>query len=177
MYYCDVDATVESVQNCPTTHAFSLFVEIGAASEVVQTLKTWHDGNGYKTTVYVRSKYPEWGAGWQKLATAKSPEEYDLPLASGIVNNSPAKSVYFKDQFGVVTVSIHAHGETDIPNGTVISIIPDGYRPKYGLGVYSQGAFISFDANGNVVLYGDSGQSIPSGNWIAANVSFLACKA
>lgn len=115
--------------------------------------------------------------GWEPISTAKSPEEYDLPLASGIVNNSPAKSVYFKDQFGVVTVSIHTHGETDIPNGTVISIIPDGYRPKYGLGVYSQGAFISFDANGNVVLYGDSGQSIPSGNWIAANVSFLACKA
>ena len=131
MYYCDVDATVESVQNCPTTHAFSLFVEIGAASEVVQTLKTWHDGNGYKTTVYVRSKYPEWGAGWQKLATATPPEGYNLPLSDGISVQDGLSAVYNKNQFGEVVV----HGDLvgQMQNGSVIATLPAGFRPIYTL--------------------------------------------
>lgn len=128
MYYCDVDATVESVQNCPTTHAFSLFVEIGAASEVVQTLKTWHDGNGYKTTVYVRSKYPEWGAGWQKLATATTPQEFDLPLAEGV---SAVSSAYWKDQFGVVTGHFNVlASSSQTGSSPVIATLPEGFRPS-----------------------------------------------
>lgn len=131
MYYCDVDATVESVQNCPTTHAFSLFVEIGAASEVVQTLKTWHDGNGYKTTVYVRSKYPEWGAGWQKLATATPPEGYNLPLSDGISVQDGLSAVYSKNQFGEVVV--HGNLVGQMQNGSVIATLPAGFRPIYTL--------------------------------------------
>lgn len=130
MYYCDVDATVESVQNCPTTHAFSLFVEIGAASEVVQTLKTWHDGNGYKTTVYVRSKYPEWGAGWQKLATATPPQEFTAPLSDGY---SGALS-YLKTQESIVIVSfdVYKTDNSTINGANLISTLPEGFRGVSG---------------------------------------------
>lgn len=129
MYYCAVDATVETVQNCPTTHAFSLFVEIGAASEVVQTLKTWHDGNGYRTTVYVRSKYPEWGAGWQKLATATPPQEFSLPLSAGWETQSGGDAKYFKTQEDIVHVSMNVKSNAAVAAGDTIATLPAGFRP------------------------------------------------
>lgn len=176
MYYCDVDATVESVQNCPTTHAFSLFVEIGAASEVVQTLKTWHDGNGYKTTVYVRSKYPEWGAGWQKLATATPPQEFDLPLYDGFTVN--VRCFYYKTQEDVVHVIGGVNGSFPYKLSTTIGQLPAGFRPSAatrGIAVTNNApAYIQINTNGAVVLYEMGLDGTPAGTSAFFVLSFVA---
>ena len=181
MYYCDVDATVESVQNCPTTHAFSLFVEIGAASEVVQTLKTWHDGNRYKTTVYVRSKYPEWAAGWQKLATATPPQEFGLPLAAGWNNYGVAVSRYSKNQFGEVSVIIDITNTGSIASGSTVVTFPAGFRPA---NPFDAPAIISndpkgvgkcyFRPNGEIAIAGIGTASWDRVDYFTAQASFVA---
>ena len=190
MYFCDVDATAESVQNCPTTHAFSLFVEIGARSQVVQTLKTWNDGNGYKTTVYVRSKYPEWGAGWQKLATATPPQEYDLPLAEGVTKHESYDACgYTRDQFGQVIINLWVKTTGPLADGSTIATLPAGYRPSnnvvtpvkgaYTNGVAFFGNLITQDSDGRIVFWysvGEPGrdETQVADSIVAPSIVFLA---
>ena len=133
-YYVGADAEVATIKNSPTSHAFTLLVEIGANAEPVQTLKTWIDVDKYRATTFVRSKYPNWHGGWIKIATATPPQEYDLPLAAGLSNdNQYARSVYWRDQFGVVTFFfqvIKSGTSADIGNGERLAILPAGFRPK-----------------------------------------------
>lgn len=69
LYYCPADDEAITVTNCPTTHAFSLLVERGANIQAVQTLKTWMDGSGHRTEIWVRTQYPNWGVGWVQVPT------------------------------------------------------------------------------------------------------------
>ena len=69
LYYCGLDETVGTLTNCPTTHAFSLLVERGAAGQAVQTLKTWMDGLENRTEIWVRTQYLNWGVGWVQVPT------------------------------------------------------------------------------------------------------------
>ena len=68
------------------------------------------------------------------IATATPPQEYDLPLAAGLSNdNQYARSVYWRDQFGVVTFFfqvIKSGTSADIGNGERLAILPAGFRPK-----------------------------------------------
>lgn len=59
------------------------------------------------------------------IALAEPPQEFDLPLASGIVANY--KSSYYKNQLGEVTVIVALHHATAIP--AVVATLPAGYRP------------------------------------------------
>ena len=69
LYYCPADDEAITVTNCPTTHAFSLLVERGANIQAVQPLKTWMDGSGHRTEIWVRTQYPNWGVGWVQVPT------------------------------------------------------------------------------------------------------------
>ena len=81
--------------------------------------------------------YKRYGEAWRKwepIATATPPQEYDLPLAAGLSNdNQYARSVYWRDQFGVVTFFfqvIKSGTSADIGNGERLAILPAGFRPK-----------------------------------------------
>ena len=64
--------------------------------------------------------------GWQPLATATPPQEFDLPLAEGLTALHP--STYRKDQFSVVTVGGAISGDMIIGKG--IATLPAGFRPS-----------------------------------------------
>ena len=71
-------------------------------------------------------------SGWQPLATATPPQEFDLPLAEGYTANGGCK--YSKDQFGIVRVvgNINKSSGTFASN-TPFATLPAGFRPgRYG---------------------------------------------
>ena len=60
--------------------------------------------------------------GWERIATATKPREFDLPLAEGIGNSV----AYSKDQFGRVQLRGWITGATA---NSVIATLPEGFRP------------------------------------------------
>lgn len=68
-------------------------------------------------------------AKWAEIATATPPQEYDLPLESAFQNFLQERSVYRKDQFGVVSVEISVQTLTEIAVDAVIAYLPEGFRP------------------------------------------------
>lgn len=121
--------------------------------------------------VYVRKNINSAGwTNWYRFATSTPPQEYDLPLTDGIVNNNLTKSIYFMDQFGIVTVSIQVHGTSAVSPGTTIAQLPQGFRPKTPKLVYAAtGVYLAIDPDGNINMYG---QVLEPDQWLAANVSF-----
>lgn len=66
---------------------------------------------------------------WKTLATAEPPQEFNLPLVSGVTNNY--KSTYRKNQFGEVAVIAALSHATALP--AVVATLPAGYRPAIDL--------------------------------------------
>lgn len=130
LYYVGADSIVATIKNTPTKHSFVLLVEkLNDVGDCVQTLKAWSDGSAYRADTYIRSSYPEWRLGWQRLATALPPEEIPLQLAAGMLPTS--KSVLSKNQFG----EVHVHGTVSAGDGVIgwnqtIGTLPEGYRPS-----------------------------------------------
>lgn len=168
MYHCTYDAIAETIANCPTPHAFTLLVEEMNDNDCVQTFKTWRDSTGYNATVFVRSRYPNWGNGWRQLATATPPQEFDLPLVDGFVHYEPStKSTYSKSQEGLVVVHFYckkADG-TDIVQNDTIAMLPEGFHPSANVHIPAN---VSFD--GGSVYSQDVATTVadPTGRvWIA----------
>lgn len=68
-------------------------------------------------------------SGWQPIATATPPQEFDLPLAEGYTQNNGCK--YSKDQFNVVRVTFNlSKSAGTIAGGEVVATLPAGFRPK-----------------------------------------------
>lgn len=65
-------------------------------------------------------------SGWQPIATATPPQEFNLPLADGW--SGWAK--YSKDQFGRVLVYGLVAKSTALLSGDVIGTFPEGFRPS-----------------------------------------------
>lgn len=63
---------------------------------------------------------------WARIATASTPQEFDLPLADGW--SGWAK--YSKDQFGRVLVYGLVAKSTALISGDVIGTFPEGFRPS-----------------------------------------------
>lgn len=61
---------------------------------------------------------------WMKFSTATQPQEYDLPLASGITGTAK----YYKTQEGLVVIHGWVLGAS---LNTVLAKLPEGFRPKY----------------------------------------------
>lgn len=61
------------------------------------------------------------------IATALLPEEIPLHLADGLAPMQPSK--YYKDQFGIVHISIAVKATTARTDGSLIATMPEGFRP------------------------------------------------
>ena len=122
------------------------------------------------TWINVKNWQQPW-SGWVQIATATPPQEYDLPLAAGISNdNQYARSVYWRDQFGVVTFffqAVKSGTSADIGNGERLAILPAGFRPN-GLSTFAAhfedtGNFAPalgvVHQDGSIVAYNGSGAS------------------
>lgn len=64
---------------------------------------------------------------WFRAATATPPEEIPLHLADGLAPMQPSK--YYKDQFGIVHISIAVKATTARTEGSLIATMPEGFRP------------------------------------------------
>lgn len=64
---------------------------------------------------------------WAKLSTATPPQEFDLPLADGIIALQPC--IYWKNQFEEVTIYGCTYGE--VTEGDTIATLPEGFRPDH----------------------------------------------
>lgn len=68
-------------------------------------------------------------AGWKEIATATPPQEYDLPLAEGIIELYP--SVYRKDQFKNILIKLAARINSASKRYINVATLPEGYRPPF----------------------------------------------
>ena len=74
MYYCPSDATTQTMMNCPTTNAFSLWV--GKHAGVHQVIFRYPAAN---PNVYIRNSYQGvWGSWFELYSTYKKPTYADL---------------------------------------------------------------------------------------------------
>lgn len=64
--------------------------------------------------------------GWQPLATATPPQEFDLPLAEGMSVGYPC--TYYKNQFNEVKIVGAAKG--NLSDGVLLATLPEGFRPS-----------------------------------------------
>lgn len=67
------------------------------------------------------------GDHWAKLAIAQPPQEFDLPLADGIIALQPC--TYWKNQFEEVTIYGCTYGK--VTEGDTIATLPEGFRPDH----------------------------------------------
>lgn len=113
MYYCSADVAVATLLNCPSRHAFSLFVEKHAGTK--QTLTEYMRS---PFQIFVRNKYSnEWGP-WQRIYTTTgkpTPAEIGAAAASHTHPYEPAfsKNTAFNKNFGTAAGTVaqgnHTH--------------------------------------------------------------------
>lgn len=113
MYYCSADATVATLLNIPSRHAFSLFVEKHAG--IKQTLTEYMRS---PFQIFVRNKYSnEWGP-WQRIYTTTdkpTPAEIGAAATSHTHPYEPAfsKNTAFNKNFGTTAGTVargnHTH--------------------------------------------------------------------
>lgn len=102
--------------------------------------------------------------GWRKLATATTPQEFDLPLAEGVSNGGDGHSIYWKDQFNQVHVIVNASvPQISVSNGYTVATLPEGFRPSKMLitdcsclsdNVREGGLSLNFSTNGTIKYFG-----------------------
>ena len=78
--------------------------------------------------------YRTFGSGvpnnWEKIATATSPQEYDLPLQNGWITSPSDVCKYSKDQFGIVHIALSVIPDNPVSIQTTIGTLPVGFRPR-----------------------------------------------
>lgn len=89
---------------------------------------TLTESNGAYRTWTNTTNAGQW-TKWVLQATATPPQEFDLPLESAFQNFLQERSVYRKDQFGVVNLDISVQPVSEIAVDTVIAYLPEGFRP------------------------------------------------
>ena len=147
--------------------------------EIVVLAAEDHTGliNNYKViTVYPFGYIPEYiesytnemrydgtWTGWAKNTTATPPQEYSLPLTEGFTPITPC--TYRKNQFSEVFVGGSTGGT--ITDGTVIAILPEGFRPTniverpatFSVSGTQAAGSVMIKQNGNISAHGQSSAS------------------
>lgn len=128
---------------------------------------------GYIPQAYERNWNGLNWSNWARIATATSPQEFDIPLAEGLSAVNPC--TYRKNQFGEVSFGGAASGTIEV--GTAIATLPSGVRPIKTVerpAVYSvdgawTGGTVVITTDGIVRAYGQT-----SATSVAFAVDFVA---
>lgn len=93
--------------------------------------------------LWIQYGRPSGWTDWIHIATATPPQEYDLPLAEGLIQSSA--SWYSMDQFNQVHVhgAISAGSSGSLGWDTLVATLPEGYRPSVKIE-----AAATFDSDG-----------------------------
>lgn len=125
-YFASVDDRETSMPNIPAAgHWRLLYLPYFAATEgwSVQIAVGAVENSGL---CWRKARGAEWQP-WEFAATATPPEEIPLHLADGLAPMQPSK--YYKDQFGIVHISIAVKATTARTDGSLIATMPEGFRP------------------------------------------------
>ena len=117
--------------------------------------------------------------GWQPIATAAPPQEFALPLAEGIIATSWGASLYWKNQFGEVTVLLFvAPSSGTISSQQTVALLPAGFRPSNRVSApaycnMSSGAngLVSIEPSGEIYITNSTNDVFLNG---CAMISFIA---
>lgn len=122
-----------------------------------RTFTSPHDG-----VIWINSCVVGTWLGWKMLATATPPQQFDLPLAEGLIQSSA--SWYSKDQFN----QVHVHGAISAGSGslgwdTLVATLPEGYRPSekveaaatFASGGTSGSGAVAVSADGTIKVFPD----------------------
>ena len=96
------------------------------------------DSDGYSRAILAYDGTQQWlryatgdlWTEWVKITTSTPPQEFALPLTSGLANFSDGDiSRYWKNQFSEVTVAFALKSVGAVDVDQVIATLPVGYRP------------------------------------------------
>lgn len=121
-------------------------------------------------------------SGWQPIATATPPQEFDLPLASGWSNYSGMRSRYWKNQFDEVSVVVDISNPNTVSHGAVVATLPEGFRPAAAFDaptiIYDGSEILPvrayFSTNGQISISGYSNQTWSKVLFFETQASFIA---
>ena len=120
-----------------------LLVITGLYSDnTTQIMPIYYTGDVWLRTI----KVPGVWTPWRKISIATPPQQFDLPMAEGLIQSSA--SWYSKDQFG----QVHVHGAISAGSGslgrdTLVATLPEGYRP--GAKIEAPATFASGGTSGS----------------------------
>ena len=152
-----------SLENCisdaPDTYTL-ITIYRAAAPYVICRAVRMSDGKEYVGT-WNPDREPNW-TGWMEQACATPPQQFNLPLADGLIQSSA--SWYSKDQFG----QVHVHGAISAGSGslewdTLVATLPEGYRPSakiesaaaFASGVENGPGSVAVSADGTIKVFPD----------------------
>ena len=155
---------------------YILAEDYGVSDGVVQwgrrTFTSPHDG-----VIWINSCVVGTWLGWKMLATATSPQQFDLPLAEGWQIKNYAK--YWVNQAGEVSLFFRVGKSNGDTTQGVISTLPTGFRPA----VPVHAAAISYPSlypallvvgtDGTITVFCNSTESGDDGSF-CGSVSFVA---
>lgn len=137
---CILNATTQTLLNCPTSVAFSLLIEKGAG--IVQTLTEYLPTGTPKT--YKRHSYGgTWGA-WYEILTTLNPDTTKLPLTGGTVTGATTFNTILSLKAGInstIPVSFLNSGSAQAINtgGVLVSNSYSDTSLVPTNGIYSKG--------------------------------------
>ena len=116
---------------------------------------------------------------WARIATVTKPQEFDLPLAEGIIATGWGAPLYWKNQFDEVTVLLFvASSSGTISSQQMVALLPAGFRPSNRVSApaycnMSSGAngFVSIEPSGEIYISNSSNDVFLNG---CAMISFIA---
>ena len=120
-----------------------LLVITGLYSDnTTQIMPIYYTGDVWLRTI----KAPGVWTPWRKISIATPPQQFDLPMAEGLIQSSA--SWYSMDQFN----QVHVHGAISAGSGslewdTLVATLPEGYRP--GAKIEAPATFASGGKNGS----------------------------
>lgn len=159
-YIVDISATDTPIQGI---WYFAKIYDVSITHRIVELYSGANSGYQEKYyTTYNSASEPGWD-GWSKITTAMSPQEFDLPLASGFSNGGGGNSVYWKDQFNQVHFLVSVTNQNSLSSGDVIATLPAGFRPSK-TAIFVLGSLLSavkktgslnVKSDGSIVYFGD----------------------
>lgn len=135
-----------------------------------RTFTSPHDG-----VIWINSCVVGTWLGWKMLATATSPQAYDLPLAEGITNIDGTTSKYWIDQESTVHVELSIQSASELADESLVATLPEGFLPAKSQPRYiGNDAFLTAQTGGEIQLFLRGGGSLPAGKWICVEFNYEA---
>lgn len=159
--------------NVPSNCTWGTLIVAGDNNTVAQYISDHTNYRFLKRTA--RNSLSVWSE-WVPIGTATTPQEFNLPLASGWSAKPGGLATYFRTQENLVCLNMNIASSSPISRGDLISTLPEGYRPSKQIKVsvvytvagqdVSDIGHLDIGSDGTIVIYNS-----PSGNEVISEIS------